>query len=171
MVKAIISYVLVFLLCITMVNADTYKVQRVVDGDTVDIVNPNTNTLQRIRVAHLDTMESMRNSRAKKLALKCNLDIDDIVINGMIAKKHLITLIEGKDVNVIFMGLDSTGTRTVGDITTLDNVNVGEYMVSNGYGLPYTKYIPKENRERYELMVDKANNIFLNNSCVRNFEK
>lgn len=169
--KMLTKIVCVMLLIASLSYGETYKVHRVVDGDTVDIINPTTNTLQRIRLAHLDTMESMRNKRAKKLALECNLDIADIVINGIIAKKHLITLIQDKNVNIVFMGLDVRGLRTVGDITTLDNINVSDYMISNGYGLPYTEYIHKEDRAKYEAMGAKANNVFLNNSCIKKFEK
>lgn len=169
--KMLTRIVCVMLLIASLSYGETYKVHRVVDGDTVDIINPTTNTLQRIRLAHLDTMESMRNKRAKKLALECNLDIADIVINGIIAKKHLITLIQDKNVNIVFMGLDVRGLRTVGDITTLDNINVSDHMISNGYGLPYTEYIHKEDRAKYEAMSAKANNVFLNNSCIKKFEK
>ena len=74
-----------FMLVVSLFGIDNgiYNVVKVIDGDTIDVVsNDNPEIKTRVRMAFIDTMESMKNVRAKKLSAKCNIDILDILEDG-----------------------------------------------------------------------------------------
>ena len=169
----IFSYIMLICLLTMGLFADTYKVIYVVDGDTVDVINldkPYDKKI-RIRLANIDTMESTKNVRAKKLASKCNIDIEELVKLGSYSKEILKELVLNKNVDIEFKGKDTTGTRVVGIIKlSLTEENINEIMVRDGYGLPYYKYMSKDDKLYYEYLRNRDNPI-LNNKCVLDFLK
>lgn len=57
-----------FALVVSLFGIDNgiYNVVKVIDGDTIDVVsNDNPEIKTRVRMAFIDTMESMKNVRAK----------------------------------------------------------------------------------------------------------
>ena len=150
------------------------KVTKIVDGDTVHLIDVD-GIDHNIRFSYIDTMESVRNNRAKRLAAECKLNIEDIIKVGKEAKYYLSSLIPvGTIVEVNIVGLDSLGKREMGEIF-LNGKSINEEMVISGHALPYLHYI--KDREVYTRYgVDYVNSTspndpILGNECVKNFEK
>ena len=152
------------------IDNGTYKVIKVVDGDTVDIlVNENK---VRVRLAFIDTMESMKNARAKKISSNCNIDIDDIIEDGIDSKHYLMNLILTKEVNIIFYGIDSTGTRQVGEIFLPgDTESINIKMIKHGKAVPYYTYIKrfKKDINFYRNIKVENESYVINDECVKAF--
>ena len=98
------------------------KVVRVIDGDTVIVLNID-NQQTKIRLYGIDAPE-------KKQAF------------GTKAKQFLSSLIFGKVVDVVDLGNDMYG-RTVGKIY-LDSQYINLRMVECGYSWHYRRYAPKD---------------------------
>lgn len=148
----------------------TYKVIKVVDGDTVDI--ETTTGKSRVRLAFIDTMESMKNTRAKKISSNCNIDIDDIIDDGLESKHYLTDLVLNKEVNVIFYGIDSTGTRLVGELFFVnDTESINIKMIKYGKAVPYYSYIKKMKKDVnfYKHLVIENDSYVTTDECVKAF--
>ena len=148
----------------------TYNVIKVVDGDTIDIETNNSKV--RVRLAFIDTMESMKNARAKKISSNCNIDIDDIIEDGIDSKHYLMNLILTKEVNIIFYGIDSTGTRQVGEIFLPgDTESINIKMIKHGKAVPYYTYIKrfKKDINFYRNIKVENESYVINDECVKTF--
>ena len=148
----------------------TYNVIKVVDGDTIDIETNNSKV--RVRLAFIDTMESMKNARAKKISSNCNIDIDDIIEDGIDSKHYLMNLILTKEVNIIFYGIDSTGTRQVGEIFLPgDTESINIKMIKHGKAVPYYTYIKrfKKDINFYRNIKVENESYVINDECVKAF--
>lgn len=148
----------------------TYNVIKVVDGDTIDIETNNSKV--RVRLAFIDTMESMKNARAKKISSNCNIDIDDIIEDGIDSKHYLMNLILTKEVNIIFYGIDSTGRRQVGEIFLpgdIESINIK--MIKHGKAVPYYTYIKrfKKDINFYRNIKVENESYVINDECVKAF--
>ena len=108
------------------------KVVRVIDGDTVIVLNID-NQQTKIRLYGIDAPE-------KKQAF------------GTKAKQFLSSLIFGKVVDVVDLGNDMYG-RTVGKIY-LDSQYINLRMVECGYSWHYRRYAPKDSE--LSLAQDRA---------------
>jgi len=168
--------IFLFLLSISL-YANSYMVTKITDGDTIQvidksIVNPTKKDIIKVRLAFIDTMESVRNNRAKKLATTCNIDIEKIIVIGKQSKIYLSELIMGKEVIINFYGKDELGLRMVGEVFLINDIeSINVQMVRHGYGLPYYKYLKKFNQdiEYYNWLLSygsSKNNDILNNTCV-----
>lgn len=163
---------ILFLLMLSLsLYGELFKVVKVVDGDTINVVDSEDRII-KIRLAYIDTMESMRNNRAKKIARVCNLNIEEIVSIGKTSKKYLTEILTGRYININMYGLDNTKRRTVGEIFLInDPESVNIKMIKYGYGLPYYFYIKKMNEDLmyYEFLRVNSNSItipLLTNDCV-----
>lgn len=156
--------------CVFGLDNGIYKVIKVVDGDTVDIlVNENK---VRVRLAFIDTMESMKNTRAKKISSNCNIDIDDIIEDGLDSKHYLTELILNKNINITFYGIDSTGTRQVGELfLTNDDESVNIKMIKYGKAIAYYTYIKKFKKDVnfYKHLKIENESYVTTDECVRAF--
>lgn len=169
---------LIMLLFLTIsLYANSYIVTKITDGDTLQvidksIVNPTKKDIIKVRLAFMDTMESVKNNRAKKLARNCNIDIEEIVTIGKQSKSYLSSLVMNKEVTINFYGKDELGLRMVGEVFLINDVeSINVQMVRHGYGLPYYKYLKKFNQdtEYYNWLLSygsSKNNDILNNTCV-----
>lgn len=152
------------------IDNGTYKVIKVVDGDTVDIL-VNDNKI-RVRLAFIDTMESVKNTRAKKISSKCNIDIDDIIEDGLDSKHYLTELTFNKNIKVIFYGIDNTGTRQVGELfleNDAESVNIK--MIKFGKAVPYYSYIKKMKKDVnfYKHLKIENESYVTSDKCIRTF--
>lgn len=169
---------LMMLLFLTIsLYANSYIVTKITDGDTIQVVdksiiNPTKKDIIKVRLAFMDTMESVKNNRAKKLARNCNIDIEEIVTIGKQSKSYLSSLVMNKEVTINFYGKDELGLRMVGEVFLINDVeSINVQMVRHGYGLPYYKYLKKFNQdtEYYNWLLSygsSKNNDILNNTCV-----
>jgi endonuclease YncB( thermonuclease family) len=98
------------------------KVVRVIDGDTVVVLNVDKQQT-KVRLYGIDSPE-------KKQAF------------GTKAKQFLSSLIYGKVVDVVDLGNDMYG-RTVGKIY-FDSQYINLTMVERGYGWHYRRYAPRD---------------------------
>lgn len=164
-----------FMLVVSLFGIDNgiYNVVKVIDGDTIDVVsNDNPEIKTRVRMAFIDTMESMKNVRAKKLSAKCNIDILDILEDGKESKKYLMSLTLTKDVNIIFYGIDSTGKREVGEIFLPgDTESINIKMIKYGKAAPYYTYIKrfKKDINFYRNIKVENESYVINDECVKAF--
>ncbi len=169
---------LIMLLFLTIsLYANSYIVTKITDGDTLQVIdksiaNPTKNDIIKVRLAFIDTMESVRNNRAKKLAKTCNIDIEEIIVIGKQSKLYLSSLVMGKEVTINFYGKDDLGLRMVGEIFLINDIeSINVQMAKHGYGLPYYKYLKKFNQdiEYYNWLLSygsSKNNEILNNTCI-----
>jgi len=172
---------LLIVMLVTVAVADIYKVVKVIDGDTINVID-NNNTVYKIRLAYIDTMESRYNNRLKKIETKCNIDKYELLKLGKESSNFIKLLVPVNSyVKIDILGIDNTKTRYVGVVykhnsllNYSDSITVNETMVSYGYAIPYTKYIKYYNvslldyyNELFNTGVSK-NNTILNNECVIN---
>lgn len=100
----------------------TGRVVRVVDGDTVSILD-SSNTQHKVRLYGIDTPERDQP-------------------HGKVSTKALAQLVDEKVVGVVIVETDSYG-RTVGTLY-LRSVNINRAMVENGDAWWYRHYAPHE---------------------------
>lgn len=156
--------------CVFGLDNGIYKVINVVDGDTVDIETNDGKV--RIRMAFIDTMESMKNTRAKKISSNCNIDIDDIIEDGKESKQILKDLVLDKELNMVFYGLDTTQTRIVGELFLLDDIeSINIKMIKHGKAVPYYTYIKKFKKDVnfYKHLPVDNDSYVTTDICVRAF--
>lgn len=160
---------------INLIYAGEYKVKRITDGDTIVVLKKEDLDIKeneiKVRLAFIDTMESIRNNRAKKIANVCDLDLNTIIIIGKESKNTLSNIIKNKEVNIIFHGLDDLNKRYIGEIyLDNDNTSINEKMLEIGQALPYYKYIRQmdpENMDYYIYLFNKnRHNAILDNHCL-----
>ena len=166
----IVLIMLMLVGCVFGLDNGIYKVINVVDGDTVDIKIDDNKV--RIRLAFIDTMESMRNSRAKKISSKCNIDIDDIIEDGKESKQILKDMVLDKDLNMVFYGIDTTGTRIVGELFFKeDTESVNIKMIKYGKAVPYYTYIKKFKKDVdfYKHLPVDNDSYVTTDECVKGF--
>ena len=169
------KWFLLLIFLITNIFAGEYKVIKVVDGDTINVVKKGLeenkyNTI-KVRLAFIDTMESARNNRAKKISSDCNLNIEKIVEIGKKSKTYLSTLLKDKEVNIIFHGMDDLEKRHIGEIyLDNDDNSINEKMIEFGQAVPFYKYIRKmdpENMDYYIYLFNKnKHEEILDNHCL-----
>ena len=103
------------------------KLDRVVDGDTVDAfidLGFDTHVKRRIRLHGLDTWESRTRDLEEKE-------------KGLAAKERLIELLEanGNEFELISHGLDKYG-RSLGTVL-INSINVNEKLITEGHAEKY----------------------------------
>ena len=102
------------------------KIDRVVDGDTVDVIIDlgfNLTKKERVRLAGIDTPES----RTRDLEEKAM---------GLEAKDHLVDLLEHSERLIVKTEKDGKYGRMLGTIWC-GVMNINEEMVSRGYAWEY----------------------------------
>lgn len=175
------KFLLLTLLLITSLYSIDYKVVKIVDGDTINVVESDKPNIKeniiKVRLTFIDTMESVKNNRAKKISKVCGIDINEIIKVGKESKIYLSNLILNKNVTIIFYGMDDLNKRMLGEIyynNDIDSIN--QQMISYGKALPYYKYIKKMDPELvdyYKYLYDNSKNedMILKNECVLNLLK
>lgn len=120
---------------------------QVVDGDTIKGKDMLTDKLVRVRLAYVDTMESVKNLRAKKIATKCEIDINKLVSYGKQAKLAMSVMLQKSNNNVVVYKTDKPDKdgREIGLVYGIDfNISFNEELVTNGYAMPFSKYIKEQ---------------------------
>ena len=121
--KTIFLTILSIVFTFSLKAADTYKVTRVIDGDTLIL-----ETLGRVRLIGVDTPETVHPSKP-------------VEYFGLEASNFTKKLVEGKPVSIEFEGnrRDRFG-RLLGYVYLEDGVLVNAKIIQEGYGFAYTKY-------------------------------
>lgn len=137
-------------------NADIGMISKIVDGDTVKFNDVSC------RFAHIDTPESKRNERAKRMVDNCSgLSLDTMVEAGKESAKHLSSLLEiGRSYKYDVLSTDRYD-RKVCVIWINNKTTLNETMVKDGYAVPYYQYI-KEDKIKRE-MRSSYNDAKMNN--------
>ncbi len=119
------------------VSADTLtgKVGRVVDGDTLYVLDANYKD-HKIRLAGIDAPERRQ-------------------AYGLASRKHLASIVAGKQVTVEYQKRDRYG-RIVGKVL-LDGIDVCLEQVKAGFAWHYKKYQHEQSAEDRELYADAEN--------------
>ncbi len=119
------------------VSADTLtgKVGRVVDGDTLYVLDANYKD-HKIRLAGIDAPERRQ-------------------AYGLASRKHLLSIVAGKQVTVEYQKRDRYG-RIVGKVL-LDGIDVCLEQVKVGFAWHYKKYQHEQSAEDRELYADAEN--------------
>ncbi len=133
-------------------QAQTEKLRYVVDGDTVRFSQTTC------RLAYIDTPESKSNNKAKKDIRKDpRVSINDVVKAGRISKNYLKSIMrKGKVYSFDVTTIDRYG-RSVCIIYKNDQ-SVNDMIISNGFGVPFWRYIPKSMQPKYRNLMTKADN-------------
>ncbi len=118
-------------------SADTLtgKVGRVVDGDTLYVLDANYKD-HKIRLAGIDAPERRQ-------------------AYGLASRKHLLSIVAGKQVRVEYQKQDRYG-RIVGKVL-LDGIDVCLEQVKAGLAWHYKKYQHEQSAEDRELYADAEN--------------
>ncbi len=113
----------------------TGKVGRVVDGDTLYVLDANYKD-HKIRLAGIDAPERRQAS-------------------GLASRKHLASIVAGKQVTVEYQKRDRYG-RIVGKVL-LDGIDACLEQVKAGFAWHYKKYQHEQSAEDRELYADAEN--------------
>ncbi len=113
----------------------TGKVGRVVDGDTLYVLDANYKD-HKIRLAGIDAPERRQ-------------------AYGLASRKHLASIVAGKQVTVEYQKRDRYG-RIVGKVL-LDGIDVCLEQVKAGFAWHYKKYQHEQSAEDRELYADAEN--------------
>jgi len=137
---------------------EVYNVQRVIDGDTLELENS-----QRVRLIGIDTPEIIddqgRNARTAQWTGVDRRVIDDFALK---AKEFVKQWIEGDAIRLEFdpanQGIlhhDKFGRLLAYVYRVSDNESLNQILVSKGYALTYRRFQFKE-RERYLTLEEDA---------------
>lgn len=145
------------LLGVTFIQAESLKLQRIKDGDTV-VFNKGVTC----RLSYVDTPESYPNKKATRDVANCNgISIDEVVTSGRYAKRYLGSIMQkGSTFNVDIRGEDRYG-RSICVIYNEKEQSINEMLVKNGFAAPYWQYIKSRNmRSKMSSHVEyaKSNN-------------
>ncbi len=134
---AIVPFAGLLLLFATAVFADslTGKVGRVVDGDTLYVLDANYKE-HKIRLAGIDAPE-------RKQAY------------GLASRKHLASIVASKQVTIEYQKRDRYG-RIVGKVL-LDGIDVCLEQVKAGFAWHYKKYQHEQSPEDQQLYAEAEN--------------
>ncbi|MFC1659585.1 thermonuclease family protein [Pseudomonadota bacterium] len=117
---------------------DCFIVSRIIDGDTIVILNEN-NKEERITLVDIDAFETKKNDRLRKQMKKYNLTENEVIVLGNKAKKYL----EEK-----FVLLD--------DSSSLDNsINYSLTMIDNN-DQSECVYITRKGEDKYGRTLAKV---------------
>lgn len=130
--------------------ADKGTLRYITDGDTVKF----DNTI--CRLANIDTPESKKNDRLKRIASNCGVKDARIINAGKEAKKNLKKYLEvGRVYNYTVTDTDKYNRKVcLINISNTETVNIK--MVEDGYAYPYFKYIPKQLVDKYKKALKSA---------------
>ncbi len=133
--RLIASVFFVFLSLTAFGDTLTGKVGRVVDGDTLYVLDANSQQ-HKIRLAGIDAPERRH-------------------AYGLASRKHLLSIVAGKQVRVEYQKRDRYG-RIVGKVL-LDGIDVCLEQVKAGFAWHYKKYQHEQSAEDRELYADAEN--------------
>ena len=108
-------------------SSDCLKVSRVIDGDTIVIINEN-NVKEKIRLYGIDAFETTLNDRLRKQAKRYNITNDEALTLGDEAREYLQKIFflsnDNKDlcVDIVRKGIDRYN-RTLGIVYYYDDNN------------------------------------------------
>lgn len=85
------------LLIVTSAHAQTYTVQRVIDGDTIKLSNG-----EEVQLIGIDAPESQPNDKAKRDAERTGKDLETITKMGQEATEYMEMVVSGKEVRLEF---------------------------------------------------------------------
>lgn len=113
-------------------NGKWCKVIDVYDGDTCTVVTNISNMLCsfKIRLYGYDAPELKPR--------KTVLNRKKVIKKGLESRNALQSQILGKIVRIESHGMDNFG-RILGTIYTFDNININDWMLDSGFGIPYKK--------------------------------
>ncbi len=110
----------------------TYKVESVLDGDTV-LIRENKEDIY-VRLIKIDCDETKPIYRAYKQAYETKRTIEDVIKSGIAAKDYLLDLVNENPtgyVDIEFFGLDKYG-RKLG-VLYKNNKNLNNEMLKSGF--------------------------------------
>lgn len=169
------------LMLVSLIYAEPVVIDRVVDGDTVKVIDTNDKVLT-VRLAYIDALESTYNSRAKKLGLECRLDKKLITDFGIEAKVMLNSLLpKGTLLNLKITGKPDRNGRVIGVLYNGEDAYYTSYnylLVRLGYAIPFTTFI------KDKVILEQYNKTFEENGkynleryftdkeieCIKSFE-
>ena len=131
MMRLFVVVVSLFLSLTVGANELTGKVVRVADGDTITVLD-GSNTQHKVRLNKIDAPESGQ-------------------AYGNVSKKHLSSMVAGKEVKVEWASKDKYG-RILGDVTCC-STNVNLQMVKDGLAWHFKHF---DNTESYTQVEKEA---------------
>jgi endonuclease YncB( thermonuclease family) len=110
----------------------------VIDGDTIDAICDNT--LQRIRLARIDSYESRKNNRAYRQAYELHIPVEQVVQRGHQATSTIkqVFIQHGVNFNLDYKSHDQYN-RIIGEVFFKDSINLSDFLLSQ-YPSLYLEY-------------------------------
>ncbi len=110
----------------------------VIDGDTIKVFFQGRK--ESVRLIGIDTPESRRNSRAKRIARKTGKTLKCIIQEGKLSKKYVKSLVKKGD--SIYLEFDiqqrDRYRRILAYVYLSNGKMLNEEILKAGYGTPYT---------------------------------
>lgn len=130
-------------LTLGLLHAEVGTLSRIVDGDTVYF-----NSV-KCRLAYIDTPESKKNSRLKRILNNCNGVTQSFMLDaGRESSKFLSKHMEvGKKYKYNILGKDERHSRYICEIFVNEKL-INLKLVEEGYAVPYYKYIKDSKNQR-----------------------
>ena len=131
----------IILLGLSCSQGEVVTVNRVVDGDTIEITSA-TGRKARVRLVGIDAAEPRRDARAKGQAKEHGIDLAAVVAASKKATAALVKLVEGKRVKLVeackLAMVDKYGRRLC--YVEVSGKDVGEELLRAGLVWRYEKF-------------------------------
>lgn len=146
---------LLILLVPFLLMADTGILTKIVDGDTLYFKTDGQKV--KCRIEYIDTPESKNNSKLKRDIKYCrDVSTKDMISAGKSATraaKRLLKLRDGYSYKV--HGKDRYG-RSICVVQLDDTTTFNEEMISNGYAVPFRRYMSSEEKRYFNEVLEEA---------------
>ncbi len=130
MILVLFSCLFLTLSCYSQELTGFAKVNKIIDGDTVEIQLKETSA--KFRLVGIDCFETSKNYRAYKQAYLNKMGINEVIFKGCMAKSYLNNMLYGiKNVKIKIVGIDKYG-RLLGVIYGKDNLNINQALLKHG---------------------------------------
>ena len=135
-----IYFILTLLLLISnRANADEIvNIISVSDGDTIKILYENEK--QAVRLLDIDCFETSKNRRAIKQSEYYHISIGEVIKRGMYSKEMLTNLLKKQSKVILSYEKYDRYHRILGNVSTLDGININEYMKKSGGCNEYVEF-------------------------------
>ncbi|MAC84365.1 MAG: hypothetical protein CL624_09545 [Arcobacter sp.] len=149
--KFMIKKLLLSIFVCSVAYAEVGTLSKVIDGDTVKFGQTTC------RLAYIDTPESRKNKRLKRIVKSCSgVTINTMIAAGKKSTSYLKAKLKvGKQYKYTVVDIDRY-KRSVCIIMINNRTSINQQLVKDGYAVPYYRYIKSDKRNMYRKLSKEA---------------
>lgn len=149
--KKILTFAVTAILAISANATEQEKLRYVIDGDTVKFAKTTC------RLAFIDTPESKMNNKLKRdIKKNPNVSAEEVIKAGRISKNYLQSVMrKGHSYKFDVIGTDRY-KRSICVIYSGDGDSFNGKLVSNGFAVPFWRYVPSNIKQTMVKRVRSA---------------